>query len=470
MRKEKNKTRAPKKPSPPKIKLPLDLTAGTPEDIWNDYFSKRVLPRKEVAGIILQLHTAKKNKHVIAAVTAAIIHGQSQPWMYEVLAISMKLEKYPQREIDRVMSSRIDFTGKNIPSMLYAAAHLSRFDSNALALRMYRQVSEIDSTRPEPYVMGLKIAKKLKDYDSIAWAASGVLTSVWTRDHLALHAEAKDAAAQAVKELLAMGKKKEAEAITQLVRLAKSRDLVIQLNWTGNGDLDLFVEEPLGTVCSYKNPQSRGGGVLVHDGYGPNQSNCHEDYVCAQGVPGIYRLRVKHVGGNIVGKRARLTIIRYQGTDREKTEQIIIPLKKSGSSVRLALKKGRREELLSGMLHQTRPVFYKEVRRGSLFQMLGEEDAGRRRARHSFAASRNRNAILQRNGGPQVGFTPVISTLTEGVTMSAMAVISGDRRYVRLSVAPSFNVITDVFTFSFVNNGGNPTGNPGIGGGRRNGN
>jgi len=31
-----------------------------------------------------------------------------------------------------------------------------------------------------------------------------------------------------------------------------------------------------------------------------------------------------------------------------------------------------------------------------------------------------------------------------------MAVISGDRRYVRLTLSPQFNDITDVFTFSFV--------------------
>jgi type II secretory pathway component GspD/PulD (secretin)/tetratricopeptide (TPR) repeat protein len=53
-----------------------------------------------------------------------------------------------------------------------------------------------------------------------------------------------------------------------------------------------------------------------------------------------------------------------------------------------------------------------------------------------------------------VGFTPQITPLTEGVTMTVQAVVSADRRFVRLAVAPFFTNITDVFTFSFLSGGG----------------
>ncbi len=46
--------------------------------------------------------------------------------------------------------------------------------------------------------------------------------------------------------------------------------------------------------------------------------------------------------------------------------------------------------------------------------------------------------------------------------MSALAVVSGDRRYVRLSLVPSFSTLTDVQTFSFINSG-NPNGGGGGG-------
>jgi type II secretory pathway component GspD/PulD (secretin) len=61
-----------------------------------------------------------------------------------------------------------------------------------------------------------------------------------------------------------------------------------------------------------------------------------------------------------------------------------------------------------------------------------------------------------------VGFTPQITVLQEGVSMSVQAVISADRRFVRLTVIPRFTNITDVFTFSFQQGGG---GGGGIGGG-----
>jgi hypothetical protein len=70
-----------------------------------------------------------------------------------------------------------------------------------------------------------------------------------------------------------------------------------------------------------------------------------------------------------------------------------------------------------------------------------------------------------------VGYQPVIQFLSEGVTLGALATVSGDRRYVRISAVPLFTNITDVFTFSFVGGGGGTggggtgTGGAGTGGG-----
>ena len=49
-----------------------------------------------------------------------------------------------------------------------------------------------------------------------------------------------------------------------------------------------------------------------------------------------------------------------------------------------------------------------------------------------------------------VGFTPEITLVPSGVSMSVAAVVSADRRFVRLAVVPNFSVISDVFTFTFV--------------------
>jgi len=72
-----------------------------------------------------------------------------------------------------------------------------------------------------------------------------------------------------------------------------------------------------------------------------------------------------------------------------------------------------------------------------------------------------------------VGYQPVIITLPQGANLIATAVISADRRYVRVSAGPLFSQITQVQTFNFVtgqqgNNqvpGGGGTGGFGGGGG-----
>jgi hypothetical protein len=60
------------------------------------------------------------------------------------------------------------------------------------------------------------------------------------------------------------------------------------------------------------------------------------------------------------------------------------------------------------------------------------------------------------------GFQPIIQFVPNGIFLTVTAVISADRRYVRLTVFPQFTNITDVFTFSFV--GGTQAGQQGQGG------
>lgn len=59
-------------------------------------------------------------------------------------------------------------------------------------------------------------------------------------------------------------------------------------------------------------------------------------------------------------------------------------------------------------------------------------------------------SLIPTVGFASTGFQPVIQQVQEGITLSVTAVVSSDRRYVRLSVNPQFNSITDVFTFSFI--------------------
>lgn len=385
-----------------------------------------------------------------------MLHGQAQPWMYEVLALEMEIAGRPKAEIERVLFSAIDFTATDYPNMIASAAYLVRFGRNEPALHLYRQASRIEPSRPEPYVLGLKLARRLKDYDAIGWAASGILTYAWVSNHKELHRQARDAVLVSQQELRSAGRDAEAEALQTAISEASKRDLVLRLTWSGDGDVDLIVEEPPGTTCSYEQPYSPGGGVLVHDGYGPKQSNCYEEYVCAFGAPGNYRLGVRHVWGDVVGKRAQLTVIRYQGTEREDRQVFTVPLGAEDQVVRVSLQSGRRTEMARVFDREAARQPGPDGRKASLRMMARTGGPGTPQAGRNVQGSRGFVTGA-------IGFQPIVTVIPEGVSLSALAVISGDRRYVRLSVNPVFSSLTDVFTFTFA--GGAAGVNPAAGGG-----
>jgi hypothetical protein len=59
---------------------------------------------------------------------------------------------------------------------------------------------------------------------------------------------------------------------------------------------------------------------------------------------------------------------------------------------------------------------------------------------------------------------PIVISLPEGTSLIAQAVVSADRRYVRISASPSFTGIGNVTTFTFAGSA-EETGGGGTGGG-----
>ena len=59
----------------------------------------------------------------------------------------------------------------------------------------------------------------------------------------------------------------------------------------------------------------------------------------------------------------------------------------------------------------------------------------------------------------------MVSIVPDGVRNMAQAVVSADRRYVRISSFPVFSELIDVTTFSFISGAGGGTASVGGGGG-----
>lgn len=430
--------------------IPLKPGEGQPSGGWEQYFQthKDVEPAA-IGDVVMRLHKARQNEQLIACIEAALIHGHSQPWMYTVLATAMRNAGRPQADVERVLLSGVDFSAVNVSNLLYSAAFLTRFGANDRALELYRQASTVDPSRLEPYVLALKLANERRDPEAVAWAASGILTRAWNKDHPALHREAEESMRRLEHELRQEGRASEADRLDRVLVESLERDLTIELSWSGKADLDLLVEEPGGTVCSSDNPTTAGGGVFVHDGMGSDPRDAFAKYVCPRGMPGEYQVTVRYIHGEVVGKRAVLRVIRYQGTPYQTEERFVVQLAEYDKRVRVTLQKGRLAE-------QAEVALLAAERRP---QAVGARRIGA--GRRAYGPGRvNAGVALDR---PAVGYQPIITVLSEGVSLSALAVVSGDRRYVRLSMAPTFSAITDVFTFSFINSG-NPNGGGGGGG------
>lgn len=428
----------------------------SPDEFWFSYFERRNPDSEDVTKLVHTFHEAKRYDQVIAVINAALANSQSQPWMFDILGLAMKLDNRPEKEIERAILSPVDFTTTDVPGLLYSAAFLTRLEANSQALRMYRQASELSPTRPEPYVLSLKLAKQARDYEAIQWACSGILTYVWTKDRAQRHKESEDVASEAEAELRKAGKDAEADRLKQAVASAKQRDLIIRIEWTGTGDLDLSVEEPMGAVCSIFAPMSPGGGVLLHDGYGPKPENCYDEYVCAMAASGTYRARVNFVDGKIVGGKFRVTIIRRQGTALETVKSLTVPLDKAEKVIRITLNSGRRQKPLLLPEGKSRPAGSRTMSRQQLIAQLRQGGrAGGRRAPQPPAGFRMPAGSFTSG----IGFQPIIGLINEGVSLTAQAVVSADRRYVRIAVAPMFNTLIDMQTFSF--QGGAPQGQGG---------
>lgn len=375
----------------------------------------------------------RKYEDVIACIEQAILHGQIQSWMHQVLALSMQAVGRPKAQIERVLLSSQDVVANDPASMMHLAAYLVRFDRYDSAIELYRQAAAMDPSRPEPFVLALELAAKTQNYAAVVWSAPEVLSYSWTKGRERLNGLAEKAAAEAVVGLTRSGDLTHAFELQAAMQKARQIDLAIRLEWNGQGDLELEVVDPAGAKCSLMQPMTAAGGIFVHDGFGPNQDQCYEEYLCPQGLPGDYRIIIKHASGEIVGKRARVSITRNKGSKLEDTVTETVLLGPRDQIIRVSLNSGRRK--VANAEQQT--VNLKPAsKRNDQQPILAQLGAG-----GGLGAFPRSSAI---------GFTPVVTQINEGIRMSAMATVSGDRRFVRINAVPVFSSITDVFTFTFV--------------------
>ncbi len=119
-------------------------------------------------------------------------------------------------------------------------------------------------------------------------------------------------------------------AALKLVTNNSPMDMKVVLSWdTNNTDVDLWVTDPNNEKVSYRNKRSKIGGQLdvdITSGYGP------ETFTLARALPGEYLVQVQYYGG-ARPTMARVLVVLYEGTPKEKRLTFPALLHKRGSGI-----------------------------------------------------------------------------------------------------------------------------------------
>jgi len=445
---------------------------------WNDYFAGKFADPADVRETVRDLMNDSQPESVVELVNAAIAHNQVQPWMYEAMVLAMQIANRPSSEIERALMSAIDFSNNAADAMI-VVDYMARNGMEKRAIRLLMDVAEQYPGSVEPFVLGLRAAQRIEDEEGVRWATSHILSEAWPNNrHIVKEAVVAAKALQARMEKA--GRTSDLNQYRKELDEVLQRDCIIEVSWTGDADLDLYVEEPGGSICSRVNPRSIGGGFLMGDEYSKSASNngqTTEYYVLPKGFSGDYRLLVRRVWGKVTSGKATVTIRQNFGTEKEQSETRQVNVGDKGSLVLFSLPNGRRTEPLEQIALATAVQEQFVVNRSVLAQQLD--------SRHSRSASasyyRSRYGEMAGGGGQlggggqngpiagplgrgNVGYMPVISTIPSGAMFNVNHATTADRMYVLISTMPFFTQVTDVTTFT-VAQGGGAGGIGGLGGG-----
>lgn len=467
---------------------PKKPTMLEPTVSWKDYFSTNFADPADVRYTAKKLVNAGKAGQAVEMIHGAIQNDQLQSWMYEGLVLTMRISGAPQSEIERALMSAVDLSD-NEEDTLYAANYMLNNDMEARAIRLLKSFARSNPARTEPFVLGLRAAQRIDDIEGIKWATLGIFGQEWP-DHPEIVKQAQFASTAIKNRMKKAGQLEALATYEKDLLAAQERDCFINVSWTGDADLDLYVVEPGGTICSRLARRTSSGGVSMGDHFSKKQGQSgiiSEQYVLPKGFAGSYRLMIKRVWGEVTGGKVNVSIHTHYRSEKERSMTKQVNIDDKGALVLFALDQGRRTESLED--HEIRTAVKRQLvtNRTLLAQQIEESSSyGAESDYYGSLAGANLGGpgaglgggINPRNGNLRpglAGYQPVITQLFEGTQFFVNHATTADRLYVIVSVSPNFTQVTEVATFNIfgdaetaqnlANNGGGGAGGGGGGAG-----
>ena len=432
----------------PKLAESLD-----PKVIWQDALARGV----DDPGLIIAcadfLAQSGNWDHAAEFLKADLRQGiVVRPWVYKALAVALRQSGGAASEIERAETSSAELEPLDAQGYLDASRAMAADKHWQRALAFCKEAAALEPSSPYAYNEALLYADLAKDDGAMEWAAGHLLRQDWATNNKELHAKAMQKVESLSHALEQDNHKDEAQHLLEAVQGQQQRDLVIKLNWQGEADLDLKVQEPTGSTCWVLNKQTVGGGTMAGDAQSDANS---ETYQAAQGFSGDYRVTVRRVWGRPLSDQAQLTIIRYQGTKNERQELLTLDLGKN-PTVRVNLGDGRRTEAAyvppPSAVRPTEETAVATTDHASLMNQLrkyAEPDSqGVTVGFHGSTAGLGTTVAPAPSSAPASGDHVVYesklsSFIANTMEVTSQTMLSADRRSMRVSMTPVFNTATD---------------------------
>lgn len=448
------------KPEVKPVEQPVAVAKGdrNPANVWNEAVEKGLLKPRQVIAVADVLAICERFDEVVALLKADLRKGVlAQPCVFDALALALQASGGAPDEVERVRLSAIDLEPRNPQNFLAAAKAMNELGKSELAVAFCKRASALQPNSADPYADSLTYLASAKDVDTdaVQWAAGNLLRRDWAADQTGLQTQAQSSVQNVIAKLRASGRTADADRLSGALRGQKQRDLVVELLWTDQADLDLEVTEPTGSVCSPVMPQSTGGGVWHGDNVlaADRAQAYQESYVAAEAFPGSYEIKVRTVWGKPMGGKATVRITKHQGSANQAQELHRVEFGTDGTAtLKFRLDDGRRSELTAvPPPAPRRTVAASGTRPDRIFNLL------RSMAEPTFAPTKTpMNGGMSADGAmamqmmdatPDVGPEVVHQNkqtlgMNTGTDLQSQATIAADRRSIKVTLAPVFQTAT----------------------------
>lgn len=432
---------------------------------WDRHFERRGETERSIRAGARTLVEAGRADLAVLMLEAVVRNGPASPWTAEALAIAAQLAGLEDEQVRSAVLSVVDVRPDDVSARIWGARELAAVGQTKTALALLRDWEEAAPGSLNACFLTLELAARAEDVECAAWSIDRILSRDWPGECDEVHQRARDVLGRLQASLRADGRVAEAERLSEVVRGALRRDLEVAIRWEGEADVDLSVVEPGEFLCSNLTPRTVGGGVLATSDNGNT-----ERYVAAEAFSGDYEIRATLVWGRPIGGAATLDVVQHRGTPSEKRERRTVHFGAAAEAVRVRLEGGRRRaiERIDGdaRLVLDRAPSGGESPLTELRRLLQAgrpgEDPRRRDAPAVGGVAFGRSVpfvgAVGTVGGGAVAFDPVVEVLQDGLTLQAQAVVSADRRFVRLTLTPLLQNIQSVADVRTIQVGGTAGG------------